>query len=253
VGLLDEYAVNPMSPPYPVTAPNVSMTDDPEHVPWAHFLKKKVGGVGVHKGGATFIEGVWRPARSCAMNSAGHINYCPVCREAAILKVYEYVDPIDAYDPLNTQEIELTVGADTVLSVTPMKPKSKALDVAWYVEQVEGGATAPMPEPRPTGTTGRNRLREALYGRNTAKRAKQDRSSLDTPPAGEKNSLGSKRKRKDGKIEHVFNVGRLRPGRYRVTAVVADRTPYVLLDPKHLLEERMTWWVKVVAPSTTAR
>jgi hypothetical protein len=254
VGLLDEYAVNPGTPFQPVSAPNASMTDDPERVPWAHFLKKNVGGVGVFKGGATYIEGVWRPARSCAMNSAGHINYCPVCREAAILRVYSYVDPIDAYDPPTTQEIEINAGTNTVLAVTPMRPKSKPLDVAWFVEEVDAGAPGPVTESRTSRTTGRNRVREALFGRFTGgERVKGDRSALDAPPPGEKNPLGTTRKRKDGKVENVFNLSTVKPGRYRITAVVADRSPHVLLDTKHLLEERKTWWVKVVQPSATAR
>ena len=34
-----------------------------------------------YEGGATYQKGVWRPARSCAMNSAGNTGgYCPVCR-----------------------------------------------------------------------------------------------------------------------------------------------------------------------------
>jgi hypothetical protein len=34
---------------------------------------------------------------------------------------------------------------------------------------------------------------------------------------------------------------------------VSDPTPYVLLDEKHLLEERKTWFVKVVAPSAAVK
>jgi hypothetical protein len=254
VGLLDEYIGNPGPPLMPVSAPNASMTDDPEKVPWAHFLKKQVGGVGVFRGGATYNDGVWRPARSCAMNSAGHINYCPVCREAAILRVYSYVDPIDAFDPPNSQQMEVNAGSNTMLAVTPMRPKSKPLEVAWFVEEVEASAPAPEAEEKAPRTTGRNRVRDALFGRFTGgSRGNGDRSALGQPPAGTRNALGTTRKRKDGRVENVLNVGQLKPGRYRVTVVVADRTQFVLLDAKHLLEERKTWWVKVVQPSATAR
>jgi hypothetical protein len=254
VGLLDEYAVNPGVPFMPVKAPNASMTDDPEKVPWAHFLKKHVGRVGVFKGGATYIEGVWRPARDCAMNSAGHINYCPVCREAAILRIYSYVDPIDAYDPPNTQEVEITAGANKFLAVTPMRPKSKPLEVSWFVEEIEMAETMPQAEERTTGGTKRNRVRDAIHGRFTGgSRGNADRSALGKPPEGVKNALGTTRKAKDGRTENVFGLAQLKPGRYRVTCVVADRTPFVLLDSKHLLEERKVWWVKVVQASASAK
>jgi hypothetical protein len=255
VGLLDEYAINPGKPFGEIRAPNAATTDDPEKVPWAHFLKKNVGNVGVHKGGATYIEGVWRPAKTCAMNSAGHMNYCPVCKEAAVLRIYAYVDPIDAFDPPNSQEVEVTAGAAKMLSVTPMRPKSKPLDVSWYVETIDAAAAMPEQESRTTGSgERRNRLQDALFGRYSGgSRVKQDRAVLDAAPAGAKSALGTTRKGKDGSTENVFSLAQMKPGRYRVTVVVADKTPLVLLDPKHLLEERKTWWVKVVAPSTTAK
>jgi IgA Peptidase M64 len=257
VGLLDEYAVNPMSPREPIFAPNAATTSDPEKVPWAHFIKKRIGGIGVFKGGATYIEGVWRPARSCAMNSAGHTNYCFVCREAAILRIYSYVNPIDHFSPTTAEEVIVTANTDKYVSVTPMKPRSKSLDVDWFVEPLAGDAPMPetQPEPRTTGTTGGNRFREMFLGPTGGTRGKDETraAAMAQPPVGAQNPLGTTRKGKDGAVECIFPVGRLKPGVYRVTAHVADRNPFVLLDPKHLLEERKTWTVKVTPPSTTGR
>jgi hypothetical protein len=254
VGLLDEYAVNPMKPMEPIMAPNAATTDDPEKVPWAHFLKANVGGVGIYKGGATYIEGVWRPAKGCAMNSAGHTGYCPVCREATVLRIYSYVNPIDSYEPSTTQEVIVSTKTDKFLAVTPMKPRGHALDVTWFVEPITDDVQMPEPtEPRTTGTSNsRGRLFDLLGGRQGA-RSSEDRTAMTTPPAGVKNVLGTTRKTKDGRVEHVLPISRLKPGRYRVTANVADGTPWVLLDPKRLLQERKTWYVKVVAPTPAAK
>ena len=40
-------------------------------------------------------------------------------------------------------------------------------------------------------------------------------------------------------------LGKLKPGRWWVTVVVKDQVNDVLLDPKHLLEERASWPVVV--------
>ena len=125
VGLLDEYSNNPGTPPKDLRAPNASTTSDRDKVPWAHFLKKKFPGIDVELGGATYYKGVWKPSNDCAMNSAGHVNYCAVCREAAVLRIYSYVSPIDAYSPSETQELEVTANTDKFLAVTPMKPRSQ--------------------------------------------------------------------------------------------------------------------------------
>jgi hypothetical protein len=253
VGLLDEYTNNPGKPFGPIKAPNASMTDDRTKVPWAHFLKKHVPGVDVYKGGATYYEGVWRPSLNCAMNSAGHINYCPVCREAAILRIYSYVSPIDAYDPPTTQEVVVTANTDKFLGVTPMKPKSKALDVDWYVESLGAESRPPEPEERPTGATGRGRdpFRDMMFGPSGGDRGRDEAraAALAQPPAGAQTPLGTTRKGKDGRVENVLPIGRFKPGVYRVTVTVADRNPFVFLDEKHLLEERKTWFVRVTPPT----
>lgn len=252
VGLLDEYSNNPGTPLEPIRAPNASTTDDREKVPWAHFLRAKVPGVDVVLGGATYYKGVWKPSKNCAMNSAGHLGYCPVCREACVLRIYSYVNPIDTFEPSNTQELIVNANSDKVVSVTPMKPRSHALDVSWFVEPIAEDVAMPEIAERTTGPRPRNRLYDLLGGR-TGARAAEDRAAMAAPPQGKKDALGTTRKGKDGAIENVFPVGRLKPGRYRVTADVSDPTPFVLLDEKHLLEERTTWFVKVVAPRAAAK
>ena len=72
------------------------------------MLKKKVKGVGIYEGGATFQKGVWRPARTCAMNIGGN-QYCPVCREQTLLVIYEYVSPIDEATPDPAKDVAAIV------------------------------------------------------------------------------------------------------------------------------------------------
>ncbi len=248
-GLLDEYAINPMTPRGEIRAANAATTGDPERVPWAHFLRKKVPGVGVFEGGATYVKGVWRPARACAMNSAGNNQYCPVCREAAILRIYSYVSPIDASAPDTGTEVTVTEGAEPLLAVTPMRPRKHRLEVAWHVQPIDASAPGPETledEPRPTASWDQGMSDHfAFRAFRGGRRRRGDRSALDTPPAGALSTLGQTRKLPAGSAEHVFPPGRLKPGRYRVTAVVHDPTPRVLLDPRHLLEERLTWTVTV--------
>jgi hypothetical protein len=92
-----------------------------------------------------------------------------------------------------------------------------------------------------------------MLGGRLGARASEDRAAMASAPAGVKNALGTTRKAKDGRVENVLPISRLKPGRYRVTACVSDGTPWVLLDPKHLLEERKTWYVKVAAPAAAAK
>jgi hypothetical protein len=135
----DEYANNPARPACtPPMAPNASGVPDPDKVPWAHFLREKVDGVGVFEGGATYRKGVWRPANGCAMNIAGNQGYCPVCREATVLRLDTLdVSPIDMHAPSVDEEIAMSnVGGDRTLAVTVMRPRAHALRVAWYVEPI---------------------------------------------------------------------------------------------------------------------
>ncbi|MSR75057.1 MAG: hypothetical protein EXS14_06280 [Planctomycetes bacterium] len=252
VGLLDEYAVNPTLPVGPIRAPNASRESDPAKVPWAHFLVKKIANVGVFEGGATYQKGVWRPARTCAMNSAGHTGFCPVCREAAILRIYGHVSPIDLVTPMPDMLVRAKVSDETMLSITPMKPLKHDLKVTWYVERLADDTV--MKEPDATAAPakigdGYGRRGEAfarIFGRIGGKRGREDRAIYDLEPMGEVWSLPvKKRLSADGPWSSQLPVGKLKPGRYWITAVVEDTTTDVLLDPKHLLQERASWPVIV--------
>jgi hypothetical protein len=249
-GLADEYQGNPNPPRWQIRAPNAATTDDPEKVPWAHFLKARVKGVGIYEGGATFNKGVWRPARSCAMNAAGNNQFCPVCREQNVLTIYSYVDPIDAAAPDPTVPVAAVEGDDTELTVTVMRPRTRPLKVYWFVKPLEPGEevvsprSAPAPDERWRNPYGDGM--RGMAGYRAGRRGSGSRSHLDDPPAGELRKHGKAKKGGRGKPKvHYLPVGKLPPGRYAVTAVVKDETPWVLKDLRHLLEEREVWTVLV--------
>ena len=199
--------------------------------------------MGVYEGGATYNKGVWRPARTCAMNAAGATAFCPVCREAAILVIYGYVRPIDTYAPGTETEIKALEGDDSRITLTPMQPK-KPLKVRWYVAPrepedpgVDDLTIEEDPERWPPMYAGRG-------GRGFGgKRTSEDRSAYEEPPPGELNKLGKKLKGKP--LRYAFPLGKLPPGLYTITVEVKDETKFVIKDPKHLLEDRQTWQVRV--------
>ncbi|MCE9638300.1 MAG: hypothetical protein K8T90_21575 [Planctomycetes bacterium] len=243
VGLLDEYQNAAGPPPYAIRAANA--TSDPKFIPWQHFLDKKVPGVGVFEGGATYKTGVWRPAQGgCAMNSAGATGgYCPVCREAAVLCFYGYLSPIDQTSPAPDTERGCTAGDGTTISITPLKPMTHSLQVEWFFDRI------PDSEPGPQavahgGETSDNPVVGGIPGWMPGPRLRdRDPILYEMAPLG---VPGDEYARTDKTKDHfLFDVAKLPPGRYVVTARVFDPTEWVLKDPKHLLEERAAFWYTV--------
>lgn len=245
VGLLDEYQNAPGPPGYAVRAANA--TSDKSSIPWQHFLDKKVEGVGVFEGGATYKTGVWRPCASgCAMNSAGASNgYCPVCREAAILCIYSYLSPIDTMSPQPETERSCTEGDGTVITVTPMHPKTHDLQIEWTVDRVPDSEPGPAPVKSDGVTTD---IAIPFDGWTPGPRlVGRDPSNYEFPLFGVPGDEYARvEKAKGGRVDRfLFDVAKLPRGRYFISCRVSDPTPWVLKDPKHLLEERASFWFTV--------
>lgn len=246
--LLDEYANNPGPPGYPIRAFNA--TSDPKDVPWQHFLDKKVKGVGVYEGGATYQKGVWRPANGCSMNSAGNSGgYCPVCREQAVLHIYRYVNPIDAISQNPQMEMKVVDGDASQITVTPMHPMTHDLKCEWHVERVPDSEGGPVRAADGTTHDGTPDVPGGGGFTNGLRGFGRDGKVYDYPPVAPVSDLG----REEGKganLKFVFPTGKLGRGRYVITCRVWDPCEWVLKDPQHLLEERETFWVTVApAPS----
>jgi hypothetical protein len=244
-GLEDEYAVNPNPPDFPIRAANAATTSDPMEVPWKHFLKAKVPEVGIFEGGATHQKGVWRPARTCAMNSAGATQFCPVCREANVLAIYSFLNPIDDATPDPAEEVRVAPGGKRDLVVVPFAPRTHELTVEWWVAPLPDGEPLTAGAPADSGGAGRNGFPGGFpAGLGTrGPRAGTDRAAYGAPPPGERSALA---KDAGGKPRRsVFPAGSLASGRWLVTAEAKDSTPWVLQDPDHLLVERVCWRVSV--------
>ncbi|QDV07227.1 IgA Peptidase M64 [Planctomycetes bacterium Poly30] len=253
-GLSDEYTAQQAGRPKdakPSRNTNIAISEDPEECPWNHFLKAKVRGVGMHPGGAQFVQGAWRPtAGKCAMASSG--EFCPVCREELVLRIYSYCDPIDAAEPQPhpfDSEDDLLVGRGGLhFEVTVLQPTSHELQVDWWVLP-EGRA------PRPIDVTERKR-RRAKKGESVA----IVKSQVSVGPGGrrvappvpiEEKPARSTHPNHDG--VHKFRVTEkdLGPGRFRVVCRVHDTTevrgsqaPWVVKEDVGFLTSTIGWWVR---------
>ncbi len=255
IGLLDEYVVNSGKPPGIVNGLNA--TSDRKRVPWQHFLDAEVRGVGVFEGGASFQKGVWRPARGCAMNNGGGA-YCPVCREAGVLSIYERVSPIDEVWP-KQPVVEIAAGTRELpeFRVLPMAPVGHELKVRWilgHAPEVTSPAEKSGRAGRAAGASRRPGLPTPIGFRLGTVRRAMGTAGLPLPK-GIRVSTRTKRVRDVGKVHIARMPMGLPRGRHLLTAIVWDPTPtrggekpWVLKDERGLLEARHEWLL-VVQPA----
>ncbi|MCA8944208.1 MAG: hypothetical protein KDB80_16705 [Planctomycetes bacterium] len=204
---------------------NIAAKDDPAAAPWAHFIEQGIPGVGMYRGGDGRIKGVWRPTASgCAM--AGGQRFCPVCREAIVLRIHRHVDPIDAHEPANAQPIAKR--GKLTFEVTVMQPKSHELHSTWYV------------------LGGQDKIRPTAPGPFADRRQRGKLAAIDARPADGPSSPGSARRR------FSLDTGDLEPGIYQVVCRVEDRAkpsgqqhPWVLKDDDQLMWSERVWDVVV--------
>lgn len=228
---------------------NVSASDDPKTVPWAHWIAAKHPGIGVYEGAAARVHGAWKPTASGCVMESGEF-FCPVCQEALVLRIYRIVDPIESCTPpppppgirepivLNDEPIEITVRV--------MKPATHDLEVKWWVlpesrvpetgDARKGGGPA-------QGRTGVASEPPGKYG------DRRDRGRLQ--PIADR-AYATNRSDSDG--VHTLRLKRtdLEPGRYKVVCRATDTTrfrdekwPWVVKDEFGLLESERVWWVRV--------
>ncbi|MEM7308984.1 MAG: M64 family metallopeptidase [Planctomycetota bacterium] len=231
--LQDEYSSHTGYRGEAVSSINVSSVEDPQRVPWAHFIEARVRGVGVYEGADGRVRGAWKPTSAgCIMGNGGF--FCPVCREALVLRLYEFVDPIDAAVPPPSDEpLRLAQdGAPLTFSVQAMRPKSHTLEVSWWLFP-EAEAPPHVSYDAEAASVGKRRSRGPLPPIE-AKPAQR--------PRGAKNGV------------HRFELKPrgLAPGGYVVIVRAVDSTklrgekhPWVLKDEAHLLRSERRWKVIV--------
>ncbi len=222
-GLADEYDSDPGYTGDASESANLALTDNPEKVPWAHFLRDKYykRKVGVHRGGGGRANGTWKPGvRNCTMMNGG--DYCPVCREQILLAIYRYVDPIDSCLPEARAVVEVSVGEKVNMlefEVSPMQPATHDLEISWWLLE---GEHLPKLEPLRTRQNGRLRRLEGI-----------DQPVMDGSSGRQKIKIDS--------AELDF-------GTWTVVCRVADSSvvgghPWVLQDSRKLLQSERRWLI----------
>jgi hypothetical protein len=233
-GLLsDEYAGTTKTREGKPNHANLAWTDDPELVPWAHWIEARVRGIGVYEGAHGQVQGAWKPSNHCAM--AKGAEFCPVCREATVLEIYRRVDPIDGCTPeahgLDSAET-IAVSKATSFHVEVLEPIGHGLKAVWWVL-----AEGDVPEgPRAV---------ESGFA-NSDRRARGPLLPIETKPVLEKKCP------KRGVHSFTLDPEELSPGRYRVVCRVTDpvkgrgdRHPWVLRDLHGLLQSERAWWIRI--------
>ena len=222
--------------------PNVSSSNDPDRVPWKHWLQADARGVGIYEGADGRVKGAFKPTSAGCVMGEEPQRFCVVCREALVLSIYRYVDPIDGAspEPFSKTNYELLFQRRPEHSrnrpahefeVRVMRPKSHHLEVSWWVVPLDKGENVTPPD-LVAGASDR-KLRPALEPFTQ----KPDKTSDYT---------------KTGVHEFELDPDDYEPGRYQVICRVRDTTeirgeklPWVLKDEWGLLESERMWIVQV--------
>ena len=142
---------------------------------------------------------------------------------------------IDTSSPPTTLEVTAIEGDDTRLLVTPMQPRKRALKVSWHVKPLaaddENGPDPPqVDEESHTFEDIFMAKRRRGYGFG-GQRGRKNRDEYEEAPAHyPRTTLW---------VEPLGRQARLAALVYR------GQRKWTGEDEKHLLEERLTWWVRV--------
>ncbi len=235
-GLGDEYSDHTHERGGVSERANVAATDDPERVPWKHWLAARHPSVGVYEGASGQVSDAWRPTASgCIMNDGE--AFCPPCREALVLRIYSLVDPIEEVvppAPPRTIREPLRMASDTLeLTVRVLRPATHDLEVSWWLESADKYPLSGADSAAAADEDGKRRARRPLQPIDARPTRRQGAGpdGLDTL--------------RIARTDHA-------PGLYRVTCRVRDTTelrgekfPWVLEDRHGLLESERVWWVEV--------
>jgi hypothetical protein len=116
---------------YAYESPNMTQESDPEHIKWKNWLGDEE--IGIYPYGNNPPQSEWfRPHQSCLMRVLDG-QYCAVCRETLIDKIYTLVSPIDSYYPENVQP-EYNGEGDLSFQVNLIHPNPDTLNGKWYLD-----------------------------------------------------------------------------------------------------------------------
>lgn len=147
----------------PVTGPftpfkcRANITDETRraHIKWSYFIDSNTpiptpedpfvysGITGLFEGASNFSEGLYRPQYYCRMRNLGH-EFCPVCQEAYVLKIYEVPynqgSQLSLLEPNSASPAELALSTQIddpmIFSIDTLQP-DHGLRVRWFINDVE--------------------------------------------------------------------------------------------------------------------
>ena len=106
---------------------NMTAESDPSAVKWAIWVG--LNGIGVFPYGNSGSQANWhRPHQNCKMRFL-NVPFCSVCNQRFIDRIYQLVSPIDAYGPLESEQIY--VDTDIDFTSTIIYPNPNTLEVDW--------------------------------------------------------------------------------------------------------------------------
>ncbi len=129
VSLADEYWAGAS---YAAEKANMTQESDPALVKWKNWIGDET--IDIYAYGTSSPKSDWfRPHQSCMMRQLNG-QFCAVCREATIDKIYNLVTPIDTYYP--EEATVLFDGSDLDFSVDLVFPEPNTLTIEWFLDTV---------------------------------------------------------------------------------------------------------------------
>jgi hypothetical protein len=198
-----------------------------------------VGGSGRSRQGGA---GGGNPNRPTGTGSTGGREFCVVCREAVVLKIYEQVSPVDDATPGNQLlRVPASLKQDLEVFVKVKDPRRHRIQAQFYFSALDdqhllppGISWVPLPEKAPNPA----RIR-----------------GVKEPPQGW-TEIEASSKTERGVVSYTVDLKKVlrsekaKPGRYGIVALVTDpgsvgREKWVIRDPDHLLRELLVWQIEV--------
>ena len=220
---IDGHWVRVQDVPEHIIAPNLLAGSNKQALlaicPWKHWIEKSgnwkprgMQEVGLFEGGNYRNHDVWRPQQDCRMRTC-QSEFCVVCMETIVRKIYRYVRPIDTYEPQKAK-IECQGDGTLLFKICPLQPRTHDLTVEWRLEV--------------------DTVQESEYGRLTG--------------VGKSRRLkGEQATDSQGRKWHYLRLAtaKLSSGKYFVIAKVSDPTPWVRQDPDNRLTQEQRWHITI--------
>lgn len=143
--LADEYETPYPGYPEGDSEPNVTYQTEFEYIPWKDWIESgtplptpESGGeyeIGLYEGARYLSTGIYRPDHNCMMRSLG-APFCPICAEALVINLYNYVDPIDSYLPELNNVFMSSNYSVLEFKIELVNSYSESMGIGWEIDGV---------------------------------------------------------------------------------------------------------------------